>query len=294
MFRMRRFVFLLHLSVLVVAGCAGTPSESGAKSYPLEGTVVEVDPANRKITINHEAIPGFMPAMIMPFIVRQEDAALLDIVSPGDEVTARLVVPDTRYWLEELVVVKQGTPDPAATARPLLHGLHAGEALPDVVLVNQAGEAVRLSDYRGRAVALTFIFTRCPLPDFCPRMMNRFAEVHDALAADQDLLSRTHLLTVSFDTEHDTPEVLLAYGKPFQKTTPPFSRWELASGTEASVRMLATALALDYYQEEGSFAHNLRTAVIDPEGNLHSLYRGNEWTANALLSDLRAAAASED
>jgi protein SCO1/2 len=293
MFRARHGRCLLLLSTLVVGGCTGPPPESGAKSYPLEGTVVEVDLANRKITIDHREIPGFMPAMIMPFVVREEDAALLDIVSPGDEVTARLVVPDTRYWLEELVVVKQGTPDPNATARPLLHGLHPGEALPEVVLVNQAGEAVHLSDYRGRALALTFIFTRCPLPDFCPRMMNRFAEVHDSLVADEELLSRTHLLTVSFDTEHDTPEVLLAYGKPFQKTASPFSHWELASGTGEAVRTLAGALALDYYEEEGSFAHNLRTAVIDPEGNLHSLYRGNEWTAEELLTDLRAAAGEE-
>ena len=293
MFRACHCACFLLLSILVAAGCIGTPPESGAKSYPLEGTVVEVDPANRKITINHLEIPGFMPAMIMPFVVRREDAALLDIVSPGDEVTARLVVPDTRYWLEALVVVKPGTPDPDATARPLLHGLHPGEALPEVALVNQAGEAVRLSDYRGRALALTFIFTRCPLPDFCPRMMNRFAEVHDALVADEELLSRTRLLTVSFDTGHDTPEVLLAYGKPFQKTAPPFSHWELASGTEKAVRTLATALALDYYEDEGSFAHNLRTAVIDPEGNLHSLYRGNEWTAEELLLDLRAAAGEE-
>ena len=293
MFRARRCTRLLLMSILVAAGCTGPPLESGAKSYLLEGTVVEVDPANRKITINHTEIPGFMPAMIMPFAVRREDAALLDIVSPGDEVTARLVVPDTRYWLEALVVVKPGTPDPSATARPLLHGLHPGEALPEVALVNQAGDAVRLSDYRGRALALTFIFTRCPLPDFCPRMMNRFAEVHDALVDDEELLSRTHLLTVSFDTEHDTPEVLLAYGKPFQKTAPPFSHWELAGGTNEAVRTLAGALALDYDEEEGSFAHNLRTAVIDPEGNLHRLYRGNEWTAEELLLDLRAAAGEE-
>ena len=293
MFRARQCTRLLLLSILGAAGCTVPPLESGAKSYLLEGTVVEVDPANRKITINHTEIPGFMPAMIMPFAVRREDAALLDIVSPGDEVTARLVVPDTRYWLEALVVVKPGTPDPSATARPLLHGLHPGETLPEVALVNQAGDAVRLSDYRGRALALTFIFTRCPLPDFCPRLMNRFAEVHDSLVADEGLLSRTHLLTVSFDTEHDTPEVLLAYGKPFQKTAPPFSHWELASGTGEAVRTLAGALALDYYEEEGSFAHNLRTAVIDSEGNLHRLYRGNEWTAEELLHDLRAAAGGD-
>lgn len=289
-----RGVRFLLLPILLLVVCSGTPPESGAKSYPLEGTVVEVDAPNRKITIDHEEIAGFMPAMIMPFVVREKDAALLDIVSPGDEVTALLVVPDTRYWIEQLVVVKQGILDPDAAPRPLPHGLHTGEALPEVALVNQAGDAVRLSDYRGRALALTFIFTRCPLPDFCPRMMGHFAKVHAALVADEHLRPRTHLLTVSFDTEHDTPEVLLAYGKPFQRTTPPFTHWELASGTDEAIRTLASALALDYYEEKGSFAHNLRTAVIDPEGKLHSLYRGNEWTVDQLLSDLHTAAGAGD
>ncbi len=284
---------LLPLPLLVLLGaCTGAPPSSEGRSYPIRGTVVEVDAANRTITLDHEEIKGFMPAMVMPFVVRSKDAALLDVVTPGDEVEALLVVPDSRYWLEQLVVVKKGTPDPDVTPRPLLHGLRPGEALPDVVLVNQDSHEVRLSDYRGRAVGLTFIFTRCPMPDFCPLMMSNFSRVHAALVEDEALRSSTHLLTVSFDTEHDTPEVLLAYGKPFQKTTPPFTHWELAGGTEGEIRRLAEALALEYYEEEGSFAHTLRTAVIDPAGRLHSLYRGNEWTTEELLADLEAAVTS--
>lgn len=287
----RRIPWTLALPLALLIGCAEAPPESGGQSYPIKGTVVEVDAANRKITLDHEEIPGFMPAMVMPFVVREKDAALLDMASPGDEVTAVLVVPDSRYWLEQIVVVKEGVPDPDATPRPLLHGLHMGETMPDVTLVNQAGDEVRLSDYRGRTVALTFIFTRCPLPDFCPLMMSNFAGLHAALLADEELREGTHLLTVSFDWEHDTPEVLRAYGEPFQKTDPPFSHWELASGTEEEIRRLAEALALDFYEEEGSFAHNLRTAVIDPEGRLQSLRRGNEWTSEELISDVRAAVA---
>jgi protein SCO1/2 len=290
MWTLRRLPPLLLLLTFLFAGCAGPPPDSGGKSYPLAGTVVAVDAANRKVTIDHEEIVGFMPAMTMAFVVLEKDAALLEGVTPGDEITARLVAPDSRYWIEDLVVVKRGTPDPNATPLSDLHPLHPGEAVPDVPLVDQDGEAVRLSDYRGRALALTFVFTRCPLPDYCPLMMKNFAAAHATLAADEDLAARTHLLTISFDTGHDTPEVLRAFGKPFQKTDPPFTHWTLASGTDEAIRTLGAPLGLDYVEESRSFTHNLRTAVVDPEGNLHVLRRGNDWTPEELVADLRAAA----
>ncbi len=285
-----RRLFLALVAAILSAGCGPAPPESDGKSYSLRGTVVAVDPANRKITIDHEEIPGFMPAMTMPFVVLEKDAALLEIVSPGDEVTARLVVPDTRYWIDDLVVIKKGVADPNAPPPTAGHALHPGDVLPDVALVNQEGETVRLSDYRGRALALTFIFTRCPMPDFCPLMMKNFAAVEATLVADADLRAGTHLLTVSFDTEYDSPEVLRAYGEPWQQTDPPFAHWELASGTEEAVRTLGVALGLDYVEESRSFTHNLRTAVIDPDGKLHRLHRGNEWSPDELADDLRAAA----
>ena len=285
-----RLVSLPLLLLVLSIGCGGDPPDAGPKSYPLEGKVVSIDAANRKITIDHEEIVNFMPAMTMAFVVLEKDAALLEGVTPGDEVTARLVAPDSRYWIEDLVVVKKGTPDPNATPPPHEHGLHPGEAVPDVALVNQDGEAVRISDYRGRALALTFVFTRCPLPDYCPLMMKNFGAAHTALAGDEDLAASTHLLTVSFDTAHDTPEVLRAFGKPFQKTDPPFTHWELAGGTDEAIRTLGGPLGLDYVEESRSFTHNLRTAVVDPEGNLHVLRRGNEWTPEDLVADLRAAA----
>jgi protein SCO1/2 len=139
-------------------------------------------------------------------------------------------------------------------------------------------------------VALTFVFTRCPLPDFCPLMMRKFAAAHATLARDPGLAARTRLLTVSFDTAHDTPDVLRAFGKPFQKTTPPFTHWSLATGKEEAIRALGGALELDYVEESRSFTHNLRTAVLDGEGKLRRLFRGNEWTPEALVAELKAAA----
>jgi len=285
-----RLLPLILLAALAAPACKREAPPAAGQRSPLKGKVVEVDLANRKVTIAHEDIPGFMPAMTMPFVVLEKEAALLRGVGPGDEITATLVAPDSRYWLEDLVVVRKGTPDPNATPAPHAHESHPGDAMPDVALVDQDGQPLRLADYHGKAVALTFVFTRCPLPDFCPLMMKKFAAAHAALAKDAALESRTHLLTISFDTEHDTPDVLRAFGKPFQKTAKPFTHWTLATGKDEAIRTLGGALDLDYVEENRSFTHNLRTAVLDPEGKLRRLFRGNEWTPEELVAELKAAA----
>jgi protein SCO1/2 len=291
MLSLHRAVVTFILGGVLVAACSQKAPEDGARSYPLTGTVVAVAVDERTLTIAHEDIPGFMPAMTMDFVVLPQDAALLQNISPGDEVSARLVVPDSRYWLEDLVVVKKGTADPNASPPAEDREIRPGDPLPDVALVNQDGDAIRLSDYHGRVLALTFVFTRCPFPDFCPRMMARFAAAHAALVADAEMRERTHLLTVSFDPEYDTPAVLREYGAPFQKTAPPFTHWELATGTDDAIRTLGEALGLTYVEESQSFSHNLRTAVVDPEGRLVTRLRGNEWTSDDLIAAIEQAAA---
>jgi protein SCO1/2 len=292
MTRPRRLLPLVLLAAFLAPACQREAPAPAGQRYPLKGRVVEVDVAGRKVTVAHEDIPGFMPAMTMDFVVLGKDAALLEHVGPGDEIAATLVAPDSRYWLEDLVVVRKGTPDPDATPRPRAHEPHPGDAVPDVALVDQDGHPLHVSDYRGKAVALTFVFTRCPLPDFCPLMMKRFAAAHAVLAEEPALAARTHLLTVSFDTAHDTPDVLRAFGKPFQRTTPPFTHWSLATGKDEAIRTLGEALELDYVEENRTFTHNLRTAVLDPDGKLRRLFRGSEWTSDELVKELRSAAGS--
>jgi len=281
---------LILLAALVAPACKRDAPPAAGQRYLLRGKVVEVDLANRKVTVAHEDIPGFMPAMTMPYVVLEKDAALLRDMSPGDEITATLVVPDSRYWLEDLVVLRKGTPDPGATPGPRAHEAQPGDTMPDVALVDQDGRPLRLADFHGKALALTFVFTRCPLPDFCPLMMRNLEVAHATLVKDPALAARTHLLTVSFDTKHDTPDVLRAFGKPFQKTATPFTHWTLATGKEEAIRALGGALELDYVEESRSFTHNLRTAVLDPEGRLRRLFRGNEWTPEELVAELKAAA----
>ena len=283
----RNHVFcLILLAVLAVPACRREAAPAAGPRYPLKGRVVEIDVPGRTVTVAHGDIPGFMPAMTMDFVVLEKDAPLLREVSPGDEITATLVVPDTRYWLEDLVVVKKGSPGPSAAPGPHAREASPGDTLPDVALVDQDGRPLRLADFRGQAVALTFVYTRCPLPDFCPRLMKNFEAAHAALVRDPALAARTHLLTISFDTKHDTPDVLRAFGKPFQKTAKPFTQWTLATGKEESIRALGGALGLDYVEETRSFTHNLRTAVLDREGKLRRVFRGNDWKPEELVTQL--------
>jgi len=283
---------LLLLGLPLAPGCRSPAPPADAKRYPIEGRVVEVDVAGRRVTLAHADIPGFMPAMTMPFVVLEKDAALLPAMAPGDSVRATLVVADSRYWLDEIALAK--APVPLASAQTPKHAREPepGDAAPEVELVDQDGRALRLSDYRGRALALSFVFTRCPMPEFCPFLMRGFARAHERLVADPGLARRTALLTVSFDVAHDTPRVLRGYGLAFQKTKPPFAHWRLATGRLEEVRRLGSAYGLEFQEDTGSFTHNLRTAVIGPDGRLRRLFRGNEWTAEELVAELRAAAGS--
>ena len=282
----------LLLAMSLAAACREAAQAPAASRYPVKGTVVEVHEPARRVTLAHEEIAGFMPAMTMPFALGEAEAGLLKAMAAGDSVTATLVVSSSRYWLESVVVVKPSNPAavPAGAETPRLP--QPGDVLPDVELVDQDGRALRTGSYRGRALALTFVFTRCPMPDFCPFLMRGFAGAHASLVADPALARRTALLTVSFDVAHDTPKRLFAYGRPYQKTEPPFSHWRLATGRTGAVRRLGAAFGLEFSEEQGTFGHNLRTAVVAPDGRLRRLLTGNDWTAAELLAELRAALGS--
>ena len=277
------------LFAMVWALACGRAKEGTERRYPLRGTVSSVNRAVREVVVAHEQVPGFMPAMTMPFPI--DDDKALAVLQRGDSITATLVVGETHATLEDVKVVKKAAADVAPAPAPAKGPEpDRGDAAPDVSLVNQDGKTVRLSDYRGRALAVTFVFTRCPLPDFCPRMVSHFAEVEAALGRQPALATKAHLLAVSFDPKFDTPEVLRVYGKRFLKSGS-FDRFELLTGDSAEVKRLADFLTLQYDEDGPGFTHNLRTAVLDKEGKLFRLYRGNDWAPSALLADLQAAAA---
>ena len=273
------------LRILVIGAAAFTIScGPPAERHELEGKVVSVDVEAGKVTLAHQEISGLMDAMTMPFNV--PDRKLLPSIQEGDTLRAILVVRGNAHWLEELVVSRAGASGSLVDAMTP-SGPELGSAVPDIELVNQDGEAIRISDYRGKALLLTFIYTRCPLVEFCPRMNKHFAVVEQTLEVDP-LYERTHLLSISFDPEFDTPELLKTFAlqQPTVKTAT-LSHWEFASGTHENLRAIGFYLGLTYREAEDQIVHNLRTAFVAPDGTLAKLYLGNDWKPEEVVSDVR-------
>ncbi len=282
--------------VAVVATSACAPPD-GATRYPLKGKIEGVDILDRKLLIAHEEIPGFMPAMTMPFNMPQASGMLarfqgrpIERLKRGDVVIATLVVAGTQSWIEKVNVVRYEAPPGMSLPAP--KESKVGEPVVDVLLEDQDGKPLRISDYRGKVLALTFIYTRCPLPEFCPRIMKNFQDLDNAIEADNDLRDKVRLLSVSFDVEFDRPEVLEAYGSAFVKDRGlgPFARWKLATGTKDAVGRLGQFFGLVFFKEDGEFAHSMVSVVIGPDGKLVRELSGNDWDLAEGLAALREAA----
>jgi protein SCO1/2 len=275
-------LFALTLALVAFfAACAGKRGDE--HRYELKGKVVAVDRAKGEVTVDHEEIAGYMPAMTMPYSLRDADA--LKFVGVGDRVQATLVVGDGDYWLENPIITKvqANASDAAGGAEP-----QPGSPVPDVRLVNQDGKPVRTGQFKGRALLVTFVYTRCPMPDQCPVMSANFAQINGALENDPDLRKKAHLLSVTLDPEYDGPEVLRSYGSTY--TGGKFDDWDFATGDPEEVRRLAQSFGLMYGRENGQIIHSLRTGVVTPDGKLYKIYRGNEWKPDEVLRDLKAAA----
>jgi protein SCO1/2 len=203
-------------------------------------------------------------------------------------VPATLVFEGPHAWLENLfVVVKQETGTPVTTNGVVQ--AKEGDEVPNFTLLNQDGKHIRLNNYRGKTLLLTFIYTRCPFPDQCTLMSNNFAQIELQLGQDPELYARTHLLSISIDPTYDEPKVLRSYGaahtERYEKET--FAHWEFATGTGEQVKEIAQYFGLTYFPEQDQIIHALRTAVIGPDGKIVKLYAGNEWKVDEVLHELR-------
>lgn len=296
-------VALLALTALIASACSRGPSGDGssgdrsrddfvaradARRYELTGAVVRVDPAARRASIAHEAIPNYMDAMTMEFAVKE--AWALKQMGPGDRVRAVLVVDGARSWIEQPAITKASGQTAATAPRGTWVPADPGTPLPDVALIDQDGAPFRLDRYRGQVLLLTFSFTRCPLPDYCPLMMTHFRAI-ERQTTETPALKSVRLLTVTIDPAYDTPAVLRAYGAKHaigDGPARPFTRWSLATGQAAEVKKLAAFFGLDYFEEEKRIVHSLRTAVVDPEGRVVKVFEGNEWTVEEVMRALQA------
>ena len=267
--------------LILIAGMLISCQHAAERRFELKGKVVSVDKAQKQVVLAHEKIPGYMDAMTMPFNVGDEWA--MSVLVPGQNVEATLVVREDRSWIEGLRIGK--TEDikgyVAEGTKPKV-----GDEVPDFQLLNQDGKRIHLRQYNGRLLLMTFIYTRCPLPDYCPRTSRNFSEIYQALQSLKKPGDGPHLLTVSFDTEHDTPSVLREYAGRYMKPVL-FSKWEFVTGSPDEIKKITSFFGLIYQPESGQITHNLVTALIGPDGRIARLYLGNQWTSDQILADLR-------
>ena len=276
---------LIGLSMVLVLAACQTQKPLPQQRFDLRGKVVAVNKSEGTVTLAHEAIPGYMAAMTMDYLVKDQWA--FDVLKPGQTVTATLVVANDRAWIEGIVVSEEAKPETDSLAPPEPVRNPLGEEVPDFTLINQDGKRIHLHQYRGKALLLTFIYTRCPIPDYCPLMSKNFAQILREVRSDPVLSPSTHLLSVSIDPQYDKPAVLRAYALDVAGNTVPFDHWDFSSGTPEQVRKVTEFFGLKYWTDGGQIVHALVTALIGPEGKVAQLYRGNGWQPAQVLGNLR-------
>lgn len=274
------------------SGVRATDFPTNVTAYEVKGVLKEIRASGWKALIDHEDIPGYMEAMTMLLDVK--DTNDLAKVRPGDLIQFRMLVTESDGWIDR--IRKNGTNSaPASTNAPApkasnlkfaeVKQVEVGDMLPDCILTNQAGRQIRLSDFRGKALAFTFIFTRCPFPVYCPRMNNNLSKAQKELASWKGD-TNWHLISISFDPEYDTPERLSKYATTYRYNP---EHWSFATGNLDDIRGLGESFGLMFYKNKGTIEHNVRTVVINPGGRVQRIFPGNDWSADELVTEVKRA-----
>jgi protein SCO1/2 len=280
------------LLTLILSGAksAGSfpPSGGGAtnvRMFPAKGVVKELNPDNKTVVISHEAISNYMAAMTMPFKVK--DPKELAGLHRGDEISFRLQVTETESWVEH--IAKIGTvslpPIQTPTNPPVVRPNHP---LLDYKFTNELDQAVSLNDFRGQALAITFFYTRCPLPDYCPRLSKNFQAASQKLGSLPGAPANWHFLSISFDTEFDTPNMLKAYGNSYQYDP---KHWSFLTGPPDKIGELARQSGASYELDAGTFNHNFRTLIVDASGHLQMVFPTGGDLSDEIVAEIIKAAA---
>ncbi len=276
------------LPCLLLVACGEPPRP--VREFPLTGEVLAIKPDRTEITVKHDDVPGFMPPMTMPFAIK--DAALLDGLATGDLIAATLVLTDEESYLT--AIRRTGTLPPAE--RAALSGaptpvVAPGGLVPDVALTLDDGTLTSIEAQRGHLVLITFIYTRCPLPEFCPRMDRHFGTIRDGVSADRRLAGSVRLLSLSFDPEFDTPARMREHAARVGARPPV---WRYATAPGGAIAAFGAQFGLSVVREgadRSDITHNLRTLLVDRDGRLAKTYNGGEWLPSEVVSDLLALAA---
>jgi len=289
-------VVLIALLCLL-AGCrqASTPaSKLPEKTFPVRGKIISTDATH--VTLDHEAVPGFMEAMTMPY--KLKDPSIVSELHPGDRITAKIVVQQDAAGfrdpeLDNIVVTAQARPDYKPAVQ--YHVPNPGDDVPDFHLLNQSDRTIHLSQFKGKVVLITFVYTRCPLADFCPRMSRNFADIDKSLAADPALYNQTHLLSISFDPAYDTPKVLRSYGGAYtgNYTKETFTHWDFAAPSEKDLPAVTQFFNVGVTgTDPKTITHSLSTILIGKDGKVAAWYPTNDWDPKEVIAQIKKAAAA--
>jgi len=283
-------ILLCYCMALALLGCGrSTNSEEGADHYDTRGVVRGFSPDRSTIEIQHENIPGFMPSMTMPFVAR--DPKQIADLKTGDAISFRMAVTKKDFWIENVKKIRREEVDvvePKQTSSVSAGGearLKEGDEMPPFTLTNQNGERVSLDTFHGQPFVLTFVFTRCPVPNFCPRMSNNFEELQTAIKGDTGRLATTRLLSVTLDPGYDTPEILSEYAAFHHADS---KIWTFTTGDDKEIDSLTRAFSVYRQNEGGTISHGLATALIDRNGTVEKIWRGNGWTPAEVTAAIKA------
>jgi protein SCO1/2 len=268
---------------LTLASCKNSPSK-----FVLTGRVISKQPATQQLIVDNDDIPGFMSAMAMPYAVKDPEG--FKNVQPADLIRADVVVPQPgQFWLENVKVIGKAAGRPAGEG-PAPQVLMVGDKAPDIPMVNQDGKTLHFSQFKGQAVLLTFIYTRCPFPDYCPLISRQFSAIQKELAKNPDDYKKTHLISVSLDPKYDTAPVLHAYGLTYLDHDPKgFNHWDFVSTTAANLEKLTGNFGISLSLEDGQISHSMNTILLAPDGTVAEMWPGNEWQPSEVLDIMRHA-----
>ena len=276
---------------LLATGCKQSTEklQAGTETYSIKGTILAVDGERGEITLQHEAIPGFMGAMTMPYKLLYGNST--SELHRGDVIRARLLVdklPDGGYRnsrLDELAVLGQAKPNFKPQSN--YHVPTEGDLVPDFKLTNQDGRPVTISTFHGKALLITFIYTRCPMDDFSPKMSRNFAAIDQALQRDPATSGQTRLLSLSFDPAFDTPQVLRAYGSTYTGKRG-FNHWQFAAPSADTLPTVEHYFNLGATGSGASLTHSLSTVLVAPNGRVAAWYPGSEWSPEEVVTKMKA------
>jgi protein SCO1/2 len=296
----RKPLFVLAF-IAVLIGChQNQPSPAASapqKIFTIRGKVVSTDATH--VTLDGEDVPGFMEPMVMAY--KLKDPSVATELHPGDRITARILADRdpadhdnyTNIRLDNIVVIAQARPD---TKPPIsYHVPTPGDQVPNFKLLNQSDRTIQLDQFKGKVVLMTFIYTRCQLADFCPRMSHNFADIDKALAADPALYKQTHLLSVSFDPAYDTAKVLRSYGGAYtgNYTNEKFLHWDFAAPTEKDLPAVTQFFNVGVTPGDNkSLTHSLSTVLIGKDGKIVAWYPTNDWDPKDVVAQIKKSAAA--